>query len=137
MSSFAFEPSSDARGSVPPAVLYHPDDDETPVEQLTRAWTNERHSPDLLLFKGELLDGLLQKLHEQGLMVEHLQTDPSTTEEEHLQLTLVRTDMERLKFIVRSYVRVRLWKIEKYAPYIMATPKMQEKLSVAELTHAQ
>ncbi|KAG9034126.1 GINS complex subunit [Tulasnella sp. JGI-2019a] len=110
---------------------------ETPIARLIRAWTDERHAPDLLVFQGDLLDGLLQRLHEQAVMVTHLQTDPNTTEEEHLRLTLVMTDMERVKFMVRSYVRVRLHKIEKYAPHIMGNPRMQEKLSVAELTHAQ
>jgi len=44
-------------------------------------------------------------------MVQHLGADPATTEEEHLRLTLVQVDMERLKFLVRSYVRVRLQKV--------------------------
>ncbi|KAG8999958.1 GINS complex subunit, partial [Tulasnella sp. JGI-2019a] len=83
---------------------------ETPIARLIRAWTDERHAPDLLVFQGDLLDGLLQRLHEQAVMVTHLQTDPNTTEEEHLRLTLVMTDMERVKFMVRSYVRVRLHK---------------------------
>lgn len=41
------------------------DEQEAPLARLIRAWTNERHSPDLLVFQGDLLDGLLQKLHEQ------------------------------------------------------------------------
>lgn len=38
---------------------------ETPIARLIRAWTDERHAPDLLVFQGDLLDGLLQRLHEQ------------------------------------------------------------------------
>lgn len=39
--------------------------EESQVARLIRAWTDERHSPDLLRFQGDLLDGLLQKIHEQ------------------------------------------------------------------------
>jgi len=41
------------------------DDNETPVARLIRVWRDERHSPDILRFQGDLLDSLLEKLHEQ------------------------------------------------------------------------
>ena len=70
---------------------------------------------------------------------------------------LVQTEVERVKFAVRSYIRTRLYKaststylnvpsrlandcdlqIEKFARYIAATPEVQEKLSQAELDHAK
>jgi len=70
---------------------------------------------------------------------------------------LVQTEVERVKFVVRSYIRTRLYKvrispfhrsaafelltdnsqIEKYARYIVSTPEVQEKLSQAELDHAK
>lgn len=53
--------------------------------------------------------------HQQAIMVEHLASDPKTTEEEHLRLTMVQMDMERLKFVVRSYVRIRLHKARLFS----------------------
>jgi len=50
---------------------------------------------------------------------------------------LAQTEIERVKFVVRSYVRTRLFKIEKYARYILANPQVQTKLSEMELKHAQ
>lgn len=69
---------------------------------------------------------------------------------------LVQTEVERVKFVVRSYIRTRLYKartsthprpslclmardpqIEKFARYIVATPEVQEKLSQTELDHAK
>lgn len=44
-------------------------------------------------------------------MVNTLRTDPETSEEEHFKLMLVQTEMERVKFLVRSYVRTRLHKV--------------------------
>lgn len=44
-------------------------------------------------------------------MVDTLRADPKTSEEEHFKLILVQTEMERVKFVVRSYVRTRLHKV--------------------------
>ncbi|KAG8936778.1 GINS complex subunit [Tulasnella sp. 418] len=136
MFSDDFDDSANVRQPSPDLNPYV-DESESNVTRLIRAWTDERNSPDLLIFRGELLDDLLQKLHQQAIMVEHLSVDPNTTEEEHLRLTLVQMDMERVKFIVKSYARVRLYKIEKYAPFIMGRPEMQGRLSHIELTYAK
>jgi len=50
---------------------------------------------------------------------------------------LVQTEIERVKFIIRSYIRTRLHKIEKCARYIAVTPEMHERLTQAELDHAR
>jgi GINS complex subunit 4 len=44
-------------------------------------------------------------------MMATLRADPSTSEEEHFRLVLVQTEMERGKWLVRSYVRARLHKV--------------------------
>lgn len=44
-------------------------------------------------------------------MVVTLRSDPATSEEEHFKLVLVQTEMERVKYLVRSYVRCRLSKV--------------------------
>jgi GINS complex subunit 4 len=44
-------------------------------------------------------------------MVNTLRSDPQTSEEEHFKLMLVQTEMERVKYLVRSYVRTRLHKV--------------------------
>jgi hypothetical protein len=47
----------------------------------------------------------------QQKLVALLRSDPQTSEEEHFKLVLVMTEMERVKYIVRSYVRARLAKV--------------------------
>lgn len=37
--------------------------------------------------------------------------EASTSEEEHFKLMLVQTEMERAKYLVRSYLRTRLAKV--------------------------
>ncbi|KJA17328.1 hypothetical protein HYPSUDRAFT_1103641 [Hypholoma sublateritium FD-334 SS-4] len=109
---------------------------ETPLEQLTRHWMNERHAPDILPAQEALLAALLDHLRRQSDAVQLLRGDPSTSEEEHIRIMLVQTEIERVKFIVRSYVRTRLFKIERYARFITINADIQTRLTAAERDHA-
>ncbi|KAI0065215.1 GINS complex Sld5 component [Artomyces pyxidatus] len=111
--------------------------DESPLQQLIRHWMNERHSPDILPGQEDVLGGLLDHIRRQSNTVHLLRSDPDSSEEEHFRIMLAQTEIERVKFVVRSYIRTRLYKIEKYARYIANTPEVQERLSQAELNHAQ
>lgn len=119
----------------PPFILE--EEEETPLQQLIRHWMNERHSPDILPNEGELLAGLLDHIRSQSETVQLLRTDPTSSEEEHFRIMLVQTEVERVKFIVRSYLRTRLFKIEKFARYIMTNPEVQQRLSESEVEHAR
>ncbi|KAI0350303.1 GINS complex Sld5 component [Trametes cingulata] len=120
-----------------PAVLPQELAEETPFQQLIRHWMNERHAPDILPGQEMLLGRLLDHIRKQCNDVELLRADPDSSEEEHFRIMLVQTEVERVKFVIRSYVRTRLHKIEKYARHISATPETHEKLSKAELDHAR
>ncbi|KAI0739431.1 GINS complex Sld5 component [Daedaleopsis nitida] len=120
-----------------PAALPQEVAEETPFQQLIRHWMNERHAPDILPGQEMLLGRLLDHITKQSSDVELLRADPDSSEEEHFRIMLVQTEIERVKFVIRSYVRTRLHKIEKYAKHISITPMMHERLSKAELEHAQ
>jgi len=116
------------------------DDDEgeeTQVRELMRRWMDERNAPDLLPWQGELVQQILHKLQGQAEAVTHLQHNPNTSEEDHFTLMLVQMETERIKFVLRSYLRTRLNKIEQYTPYILATPEVQVNLSELEQNHVQ
>jgi GINS complex subunit 4 len=42
--------------------------------------------------------------------VQALRGDPDSSEAEHVRIMLVQTEVERVKFVVRSYIRTRLHK---------------------------
>jgi GINS complex subunit 4 len=46
-------------------------------------------------------------------MLDLLRSDPKTSEEEHFKLMLVQTEMERVKFLIRAYVRCRMAKVSR------------------------
>jgi hypothetical protein len=56
-------------------------------------------------------------------MVFTLRSDPSTSEEEHFKLVLVQTEMERVKYLVRSYVRCRLSKVGRDVARVQGPPE--------------
>jgi len=111
-------------------------DAETPFQQLIRHWMNERHAPDILPAQEELLSSLLDHIRRQSETVQLLRGDPSSSEEEHIRIILAQTEVERVKFVVRSYIRTRLFKIEKYARFIMTNVDVQHRISAAERDHA-
>ncbi|KAF5369373.1 hypothetical protein D9758_002788 [Tetrapyrgos nigripes] len=110
--------------------------EETPLQKLMRHWINERHAPDILPAQEELLASLLDHIRRQSDAVQLLRGEPSTSEEDHIRIMLVQTEVERVKFIVRSYVRTRLFKIEKFARFIMTNPEIQTRITTAERAHA-
>ncbi|KAJ7673452.1 hypothetical protein B0H17DRAFT_947248 [Mycena rosella] len=113
-----------------------PADPETPLEQLTRHWMNERHAPDILPAQDVLLSSLLDHIRRQSDTIQLLRGDPSSSEEEHIRIMLAQTEVERVKFVVRSYVRTRLFKIETYARYIIANEDVQTRITAAERAYA-
>jgi len=117
--------------------LFEEQEEETPLQQLIRHWMNERHAPDILPVAENVLAGLLDHIRRQSETVQLLRSDPSSSEEEHFRIMLAQTEVERVKFVVRSYLRTRLFKIERFARYIMTNPEVQQRLSENEVDHAR
>jgi len=109
----------------------------TPLQQLIRHWQNERHAPEILPGQEPVLNALLDHIRRQSNTIQLLKSDPDSSEDEHFRIMLAQTEIERVKFIVRSYIRTRLYKIEKFARFIVATPDLHVRLSQTELNHAQ
>ncbi|WWC71449.1 uncharacterized protein I206_105405 [Kwoniella pini CBS 10737] len=113
------------------------EEDLNDIKKLNKFWIKERGIPELSNWQGDLIDEIFDKLEQQQKMVNTLNSDPQTSEEEHFKLMLVQTEMERVKYLIRSYVRTRLHKIEKFSHYITVTPNTHHLLSGAELSHAK
>lgn len=79
------------------------------VAVLTQRWIAERAAPELLPFETELLARLGDRIRQQiaQLEVHTGNLEPAA----NLRLVLVQTELERVKFLVRTYLRVRLHKV--------------------------
>ncbi|OWM71093.1 DNA replication complex GINS protein SLD5 isoform X2 [Punica granatum] len=106
----------------------------TDVEPLKRAWRNEKAAPEILRYEThliyrvskqiELLEGTVDDFTEDGV-------DP-------LMISLYQMDLDRIQFLLRSYLRIRLQKIEKYMFHLLLKKQeFHEKLSKEEKAFVQ
>eukprot|EP00055_Hartaetosiga_balthica_P011463 m.52166 g.52166 ORF g.52166 m.52166 type:complete len:265 (+) comp7605_c0_seq1:141-935(+) len=102
------------------------------IKRLQKAWMNEKLSPSLLQYERQLVGTITREINDQ---------DEATREEELKEVEdkfifyTYHMELERLRFLVASYLRTRLLKIEKYATYINNTPSIQSRLSDNERSY--
>ncbi|KAF2688079.1 GINS complex, Sld5 component [Lentithecium fluviatile CBS 122367] len=88
------------------------------LQELTRCWVAERVAPEILAWPVELMERVLDRVRRQIELVED-QTgnmDPKT----NFKLIVIQTELERFKFLVRSFLRARIAKIDKHPLHILA-----------------
>lgn len=89
------------------AGLAPPETDD--LQELTRAWVAERVAPEILPYPEALMERVTGKIAAQIEVVEE-QTgnmEPKTS----FRLIVIQTELERVKFMVRSFLRARLAKV--------------------------
>ncbi|CAR26300.1 ZYRO0B06446p [Zygosaccharomyces rouxii] len=100
---------------------------EKDFKQLMRLWRNERCSPELLPYPSLLMSRMLRRVQEQmdhienvsmGFLEEYESLEPAPTPNNKLQLLCMEAELERVKFVIRSYLRCRLNKVDKYMLYL-------------------
>ncbi|KAH7678608.1 GINS complex subunit 4 protein [Dioscorea alata] len=104
----------------------------TDAELLKRAWRNEKAAPEILQFQAalvlrareqiQLLEGTVEEFVENGV--------------DDLVVSLYQMDLDRSQFLLRSYLRLRLQKIEKYMIHISKT-NLWNRLSEEEQRFAK
>eukprot|EP01018_Ginkgo_biloba_P035226 Gb_14297 [translate_table: standard] len=108
-------------------------EDVTDVELLKRAWRNEKTAPEVLPY--EL--NLVQRSREQIQLLEETIAENAKSGTDDLMLSLYRMDLDRTLFLLRSYLRIRIQKIEKHVLYILKTEELWNRLSEPEQKFAQ
>lgn len=95
---------------------------------------NEKHSPDILPYQEEMVDLMLGQLSH---MEKNLQAVDSNN---FLRLTH-RMELERIRFVISSYLRCRLQKIEDFTQHIIGEeknrPAENKRLSQSEMKFAE
>ncbi|GLJ47098.1 hypothetical protein SUGI_0994560 [Cryptomeria japonica] len=108
-------------------------EDVTDVELLKRAWRNEKAAPEILPFRRNLVE----RAREQIQLMEDTIAASAESGTDDLMLSLYRMDLDRTLFLLRSYLRTRLLKIEKYVLHVLKSEELWNKLSEAEQKFAQ
>ncbi|KAK6958145.1 GINS complex subunit [Daldinia eschscholtzii] len=110
-------------------------EDTRDLQALTRAWVAERSSPELLDWP---IDGLFERINERiKQQIEKIEEmtgdmDPKT----NFALIVIQTELERYKYLVRSYLRARIAKIDKHTLHYLSNPVIRARLSPPELAYA-
>lgn len=89
---------------------------DLPYTKLQSLWSQEIHSPELLPFDQENFDEISQALEEAEERIDTIAADGMTgdTNLDTLFASVLSVDIERVKFLFRDLLRVRLQKIEAH-----------------------
>lgn len=106
------------------------DDKETTTDAdlLKRAWRNEKAAPEILQFESCLVERSREQIELMEENVEALVDEG----EDPLTISLSQMDMDRTLFLLRSYLRTRLHKIEKFMFHIKRSDHLWSRLSSQE-----
>ncbi|QPG76930.1 hypothetical protein FOA43_004324 [Brettanomyces nanus] len=108
------------------------------VRKLTNAWIQERAVPELLPYEGDLLDRLLNRVRKQLEFIEVNSIElPKHEGEIKLLLVIVENELDRVQFVIRSYVRTRLTKIDEFAIFLRSSDEELAKLSTNETVYME
>lgn len=88
------------------------------LQLLTRAWVTERTSPELLPYPSALITRVSDRISAQIARIEDLTSamDPSS----NFALVVIQTELERIKFLVRSFLRARIAKMDAFPLHYLA-----------------
>jgi len=88
------------------------------VQLLRRQWLNEMFAPELLPYQNGLIEDIQQILQQQESMLQSVQSEANGSA---MKPMLLEMEMERVRYLLREYYRIRLAKIEKYFLHIIDT----------------
>lgn len=105
------------------------------LEKLEEAWLNEKFSPDLLESKSDLVECMLEQIN-------GMEENIKRAKRGDFKVSIHRMEIDRIRYIVSSYLRCRLRKIENYTTYILEQERQRNeednsRLSPEELTYAE
>ncbi|KAJ1911345.1 GINS complex subunit [Mycoemilia scoparia] len=109
------------------------DNNEEDWIALKKAWINERNSPEILPYAGTVLENLMELMSFQQEAINELreQGDPKSG----FKTIILLTDLERIKYIVRSYLRARLSKLETHAQFYLSDLAYRNRMSQQEIDY--
>ena len=80
---------------------------------LVTAWRNEMSAPEVLPYKGDYVECMLE-------VVKAMEESLKGSEVPEIVRSLHLLELERVRYVLSSYLRIRLSKIERYAEYTAA-----------------
>ena len=88
------------------------DNNNSLINGLIKIWKNEKFSNDILLYQNSLISTAID-------LVEKTEKELKDSSIEKENSDIIELDIERMKFLIKDYLRIRIMKIEKYLFYIL------------------
>eukprot|EP01012_Entosiphon_sulcatum_P016139 TRINITY_DN21069_c0_g1_i1.p1 TRINITY_DN21069_c0_g1~~TRINITY_DN21069_c0_g1_i1.p1 ORF type:complete len:234 (+),score=57.69 TRINITY_DN21069_c0_g1_i1:52-753(+) len=104
--------------------------------QMTVAWQNEKHSPELLPYATALVGSLMRQLADQQQLIDS-RIGVSHADFGFRLSFLYQMDVDQVRFVLADYHRARLAKIQRYIEYYLSTPTARGNMSPAEQQWAE
>ncbi|KAG5881560.1 hypothetical protein JTB14_033065 [Gonioctena quinquepunctata] len=82
------------------------------IELMEECWSNEKFAPEILPHKFEIVECLLDQITSMEENIERLSTSD-------FRKSIHQLEVDRIRFLVSSYLRTRLEKIENYVQHIL------------------
>eukprot|EP00940_MAST-03C_sp_MAST-3C-sp2_P002437 g2437.t1 len=99
------------------------------VRRMKVALVNEKIAPELLPFDSEAVNELKTQIERQQNIIDDA--------EDHSEAVIYQMDLDRIKYMVTDYHRVRLAKIQKYIFHITSSSEYSSALSEQEFAFAK
>ena len=96
--------------------------------QMNTLLHNEKMAPELLPFQFELVESLLRLVSSREQMIEQKR---QVDADDRFNVNVNKMELERVKFVIKSYFRFRLAKIERHLVYLIEKDR-SELLSESE-----
>eukprot|EP00035_Acanthoeca_spectabilis_P006337 m.123304 g.123304 ORF g.123304 m.123304 type:complete len:218 (-) comp13455_c0_seq4:2473-3126(-) len=103
------------------------------VRRLQSAWVSEKAAPEILQYETEIVQTLLDMVSDQD---EQSREHASDTVAHRFLFNVYQMEIARIRFLIRSYLRTRLKKIEKYASHTIKDEALHSRLSDYEVQYA-
>jgi len=136
--SAAMDLETDTFDSASPGFVGEADDggDSEPwihqgVADLIRRWENEKYAPEILPFDQQNVEDLSEAIEFVNDALHEDQGDAETRDFNDPDYCLRCIDYERVKYVLRDYLRIRLWKVTRWPQHYLE-PGNIDVLSEAE-----
>lgn len=107
------------------------------LQKMEETWLNEKFAPELLETRTELVECMLEQITQ-------MEENIKRAKKGDFKVSLHRMEIDRIRYVLSSYLRCRLQKIERFTSYILEEAEQtlrrgedSTKLSDEELTFAK
>lgn len=105
------------------------------LEKLEMMWSNEKFAPELLECKTEIVDCMLDQIAEMNGNI-------PKAKKSDFRVAIHKMEVDRIRYVLSSYLRIRLEKIEKFAQFLVDQEEKRKasepsKLSPEEYNYAK